>query len=97
MEKIIKDSPAQRAGLQTEDKIVRINDTDIKTWKQIGETITPTKAALKFYVKRDGELISKVINPEINDSENIFREKIKKRMIGISPAPKLVTIYHSPY
>jgi len=94
--KIIKDSPAQRAGLQTEDKIVRINDTDIKTWKQIGETITQTKTALKFYVQRKNELRTFVINPEINDSENIFREKIKKRMIGIAPAPKLVTIYHSP-
>lgn len=93
---VMKDSPAQKAGIQKNDKIVRINDTEIKTWEQIGKTITQTQGALKFYIQRDNKLQMFVIKPEINDSQNIFREKIKKRMIGIAPAPKLVTIYHSP-
>ncbi|PLY06107.1 MAG: RIP metalloprotease RseP [Arcobacter sp.] len=94
--KIRDNSPALKAGIQTNDIIVRINNTEIKTWEEIGKTIIDTKGPLKFYIKRDGKLIAKTINPQISDAKNIFKEDIKKRMIGISPAPKLVTIYHDP-
>ncbi|RXJ87394.1 RIP metalloprotease RseP [Arcobacter sp. CECT 8985] len=93
---IIKDSPAQEAGLKANDKIIRINDVKIRTWKDIGNTITQTKGALKFFVQRDNKIQTFVIKPEISDSENLFREKIKKRMIGIAPAPKAITIKYSP-
>jgi len=94
--KVQENSPALKAGIKAGDEIIRINDTEVKTWEQIGETITSTNGALQFYIKRDGQLISKVINPHISDAQNMFRENIKKRMIGISPAPKVVTIYHDP-
>ena len=92
--KVMENSPASKAGLMINDEIVRINKQDIKTWNQVGKTIRESKTALKFYLKRDGKIISKVINPFISDAQNVFREQIKKRMIGISPAPKLVVIHH---
>jgi regulator of sigma E protease len=94
--KIQKNSPAMRAGIKDGDIILRINNTEIKTWEQIGKTIVNTQGALKFFIQRDGKTIAKTIQPHISDAKNIFREDIKKRMIGISPAPKLVTIYHDP-
>ncbi len=94
--KVQENSPAMKAGIKEGDVIVRINDVEIKTWDQIGKTIISSQGALKFFIQRDGKVIAKTINPHISDAQNIFREKIKKRMIGISPAPKLVTIYHDP-
>ncbi|MGB6328481.1 MAG: RIP metalloprotease RseP [Halarcobacter sp.] len=94
--KLQVNSPALRAGIQENDVIVRINNKEIKTWEDIGKFIRSTQGPLTFYIKRNGNLISKTINPHISDAQNIFKEKIKKRMIGISPAPKLVTIYHDP-
>jgi len=94
--KVQENSPAMKAGIEEGDVIVRINDVEIKTWDQIGKTIISSQGALKFFIQRDGKVIAKTINPHISDAQNIFREKIKKRMIGISPAPKLVTIYHDP-
>ena len=91
---VMENSPAQKAGLQANDQIIRINDVDIQTWDQIGKTILGTQGALKFYIKREGTIQTKVIQPFISDAQNIFKEKIKKRMIGISPAPKLVTIHY---
>jgi len=93
---VVVDSPAHKAGLEVNDEIVRINQTDIKHWGEIGKTIIATQGALKFYIKRDGVIISKVIRPQVSDSENIFKEKIKKRMIGIAPAPKVVTLHFTP-
>lgn len=89
---IVKDSPAYKAGLQINDEIVRINDKDITHWNELGKYIRESEGPLKFYVKRDGIITAKTINPYINDSENIFKEKIKKRMIGIAPAPKVVQL-----
>ncbi|MDD2639810.1 MAG: site-2 protease family protein, partial [Arcobacteraceae bacterium] len=94
--KVIENSPAFQAGLQVNDEIVRINDQEIKTWDEVGKYIRNSQTALKFYVKREGVIRAFVINPELSDSENLFKEKIKKRMIGIAPAPKVVTIYHNP-
>jgi len=94
--KVIENSPAFSAGLQVNDEVVRINDKDIKTWDEIGAYIRTSQSALKFYVKREGIIRAFVISPELSDSENMFKEKIQKRMIGIAPAPKIVTIYHNP-
>ncbi|MDX9961826.1 MAG: site-2 protease family protein [Aliarcobacter sp.] len=64
----------------------------MKSWDEIGKTIINTDGALKFFIKRDGEIIAKTINPHISDSENMFKEKIKKRMIGISPSGKVINL-----
>ena len=87
-----ENSPAFHAGIKTNDEIIKINDTEIKSWDEIGKTIINTDGALKFFIKRDGEIIAKTINPHISDSENMFKEKIKKRMIGISPSGKVINL-----
>jgi regulator of sigma E protease len=87
-----ENSPAFHAGILPNDEILRINDTEITSWDEIGKTIINTEGALKFFIKRDGEIIAKTISPRISDSENMFKEKIKKRMIGISPSGKVITL-----
>ncbi len=94
--KVIENSPAQKAGLQANDKILKINDTKIKTWDDLSSVIKDSKSALKFYIKRDNKVQTIIISPKLSDSQNMFKEKIKKRMIGIAPAAKIITIYYSP-
>ena len=94
--KIIKNSPASIAGLKVNDKIVKINNEEVKTWNDLSQIIKNSNRSLTFFIKRDGKLLTKTLYPKISNSVNIFKEKIKKRMIGIAPAPKLITIYYSP-
>ena len=94
--KVIENSPAAKSGLLANDTIIRINETDVKTWDDLSGIIKNSQSALKFYVQRDNELRSFVILPEMSDSQNMFKEKIQKRMIGIAPAPKIITIFYSP-
>ncbi|MCK5110204.1 MAG: RIP metalloprotease RseP [Arcobacteraceae bacterium] len=94
--KVIENSPAQKAGLKANDEILKINNTKIKTWDDLSIIIKNSKGGLKFYIKRDGKLQTFIISAKLSDSQNMFREKIQKRMIGIAPAPKTVTIYYSP-
>ena len=93
--KVIENSPAAIAGLKANDEIVRINNTDIKTWDELSEIIKSSNGAMKFYVKRDGTIRAFIVKAKLSDSQNMFREKIKKMMVGISPAPKIVTVHYS--
>tara|TARA_B110000046_G_scaffold184913_1_gene224807 strand:+ start:1143 stop:2195 length:1053 start_codon:yes stop_codon:yes gene_type:complete len=95
--KVINDSPAFKSGLKANDIILKINDTTIKTWDDLSHSIKDSNTALKFYVNRDETIRTFIIRPELSDSQNIFKEKIKKRMIGIVPAPKVITIFYSPF
>ena len=94
--KVIENSPAQKAGLMKNDEILKINDTEIKTWDDLSGIIKGSNEALKFYIKRDEKVRTFIIRPQMSDSQNMFKEKIKKRMIGIAPAPKVVKIFYSP-
>ena len=93
--KVMDNSPAQKAKLKAGDKIIKINEVEIRTWSDIGKTIVATQGNLKFFIKRDGKILVKVLNPYISDAKNIFKEDIKKRMIGISAAPKFIKVNYS--
>jgi len=94
--KVVDKSPANIAGLMANDKILKINNHEIKTWDDLSGIIRNSDNALKFYIQRDNKVRAIVVRPKISESQNMFREKIKKRMIGIAPARKVVTIFYSP-
>jgi regulator of sigma E protease len=94
--KVVENSPAAIAGLKVNDEILKINETEIKTWDDLSTIIKNSDGVLKLYIKRDNKLRAIIIKPKISDSQNMFKEKIQKKMIGIAPAPKIVTIYYSP-
>jgi regulator of sigma E protease len=89
---VVVNSPAYHAGILPNDEIIKINDTDIKAWDEIGKAIINSDGPLKFFIEREGLIIAKTIDPQVSDSENMFKEKIKKRMIGISPSGKVITL-----
>jgi regulator of sigma E protease len=88
-----KDMPAQMAGLQKGDVIVRINNKDIKIWDDIKEEIENATGIIKVYVKRDGVIQGFNLNPKIAQSKNIFGEEIQKKMVGIAPGGVVVVSY----
>jgi regulator of sigma E protease len=94
--KVVDNSPAFKAGLKKDDVILKINDIDIKTWDDLSGIIKNSQGPLKLYIQRNNKIKAVTIRPKILDSQNIFKEKIRKKMIGIAPAAKIVTIYYSP-
>jgi len=62
---VIKDTPVAKAGLQTGDKIVRIDGIENPNWEQVEtkEALSPGQP-LEVTVNRDGQLINKTITPE---------------------------------
>lgn len=92
IEQIIKDKPADRAGLQSGDKIVKINSTPITTGKQMVEMIHDNGGhEIVLEVERKGQLLVPIhVTPELSDEPMEVEEKgniVKKRvgLIGFVP------------
>lgn len=88
-----EDTPAFHAKLQKSDKIVQINGTNITYWEEIGKSINGSTADITVIVERQNELITLQLIPKVIDDQNIFGEKITRRIIGISPSGKQTTVY----
>jgi len=59
------DTPAEKAGIQKGDKIVRVEDIKNPNWEQVDvkDALSPNQP-LKFGIERDGKVMEKVLVPE---------------------------------
>jgi regulator of sigma E protease len=83
--KVGVDTPAMKAGLLKEDKLLQINGYTLEYWENIGEHINKTQGEITLLVERNQSIITLQISPKVIDDQNIFGESIKRRIIGISP------------
>jgi len=89
---VLPDSPAHKAGLLKDDKIVKVNGTPIRTWKELGELIQNAEGTIDLTLVRDGRSMIVFLAPQFHESENIFGETIQKRMIGVMAAGEITTV-----
>lgn len=75
-------SPAEIVGIETGDKIVRINNVEIKSWNSIVNEISNSNPAedITIEVVRNGEKKNFVLKPEVNEENRVI--------IGIMPTLK---------
>ncbi|EDZ61389.1 RIP metalloprotease [Sulfurimonas gotlandica GD1] len=83
---VVKDSPAQAAGLKTNDIVKSINGVEITTWKEMAKIITESNGALTVEIIRDSFIEFKTLTPSITETTNMFNEVVQKKMIGIGSA-----------
>lgn len=86
---VIKDSPAQAAGIMKNDKIVEINGKKINDWSDINKEISIAIDNVALKIERNNQIIS--VNVPLVEMEYAFdetEEPIKRRMIGIKGETK---------
>jgi regulator of sigma E protease len=88
--KLIENSPAQKAGIELEDTITDINGIPIKYWKEITEQIGQDEQNHHITILRDNQYLDLSITPKMMETENMFGEKEKRYLLGISPNPNKV-------
>jgi len=88
-----KESPALYAGLKKDDKLIQINGRQVKYWEDIGKQINEAKNDITLIVERNNKLITLQLHPKVIDDQNVFGEKITRRIIGITPSGKQTTVY----
>ncbi|MEI7841956.1 MAG: RIP metalloprotease RseP [Gallionellaceae bacterium] len=83
IEKLVEGGAAQRAGLQSNDKILRVNGSVIAVWDDFVEVVRASPSvALKVEVDRAGSLLVLTVTPDVvND--------VDKKIGRIGAAPKI--------
>ena len=68
-----KGSPAYAAGMEAGDRIVRIDDTEIENWSQVGDAIASSPNQADITVLRDGsEVTMEVIPKQAEDGRYVI-------------------------
>lgn len=84
---VMKDMPAEAAGLEKGDRIVSIAGREIKEWGEMTEMIheNPGKP-LDIRVRRGEKTLDFMITPQKKEVSDIFGEKTSVGLIGIKPS-----------
>ncbi len=82
---VAEGSPAQRAGIEVNDRILAIDGQPVEQWRDILNAVKNSNGReLTFAVLRDGETLRLAVQPELDSVKNIFGEEQEKRfLIGI--------------
>jgi regulator of sigma E protease len=81
-----KDTPAERAGLKTDDTVVAIDEKPVESWDEIKESIQKNGGKeMTLTVDRQGKQEILKITPEEKDGKNLLGDSTKEWRIGVSP------------
>ena len=90
--------PAVKAGIKVGDVIVAINGKEIKTWEELDSMIIESQGELELKIQRgQGELKESLrvrVLPMEQEAQNIFRENITRKIIGISSAGAVGMVHY---
>lgn len=88
---IVPDSPSAKAGIMKGDKILSINEVEIKQWGELSDIIHNSAGKkVTLRIKRAEELFTIEIMPEKKMVKNIFGEEREIWLIGIRPSGAVI-------
>jgi len=94
---LIEKYPAIEAGIMENDKITHINKTKVETWTDLQKAISgSTGDDVEVGLIRDNQPMIKTISLRSQEVENVFGQKKKIRLIGITPYDEIITLKYSP-
>lgn len=90
--------PAAQAGIRAGDVIVAINGKGIKTWEELDSAVVESQGELELTLQRgQGELkenVSVRVLPIEQEAQNIFREHIIRKIIGVTSAGAVGEVHY---
>ena len=88
IEEVQNDSPAYKAGMLKNDKILSINQKNIESVLQVSSIInTSVSEEIEFELLRNNNKIILLVKPNFSDSKDALGNSVKKRIVGIRLAP----------
>jgi regulator of sigma E protease len=93
---VMKGKPAAVAGLKKGDIITEVNGIKVHSWAGLAKYIEKYgKNTITLGVKEDNIFKKVRLKPELTSGLNIYRQKIKRYIIGIIPSNKAVFYKHA--
>jgi regulator of sigma E protease len=86
---VTKDSPAAAAGIQTGDRVTRIDGTEITDFQQLPEIISISGGdTLTIGLNRQGKDLTVYVTPRLMKTTDVLGNSIDQMVIGVRPDPK---------
>ncbi len=88
---VMKGRPAVKAGLKKGDIITSVNGIKVNSWAGLSKYIEKFGNGTITLEVKENNIFKKVkLKPELTSGLNIYRQKIKRYIIGITPSNKAV-------
>ncbi|MBE0490828.1 MAG: RIP metalloprotease RseP [Sulfurospirillum sp.] len=81
---VAENTPAFTKGLQANDKILIINDQEVKSWDDVSFFIKNSQGSVVFIIQRAKKNLQVVVQPELKIQKSMFGEDISNRIVGIT-------------
>ncbi len=87
LDKVVPDSPADKAGLNSNDRILSINSVEINSWEDVLNQIKSFdgKGELKMIVRRDDQVLNLSVTPKMSSMSGAYGQEEQRFTIGIAP------------
>jgi regulator of sigma E protease len=83
---VAEESPAEAAGIETGDKILAVNDTEVEFWHEFSKIVVASEGLINLKVERNGEI------------KDVSLTSNEDNKIGVNYDPTLaLTIQHKDY
>jgi len=96
---VIDGTPAATAGLRYGDKIVRIGDHRIKTWRDLEDVLSKSPGkTLNLKVERDGQQVGLTLTPDPYKTTDMVGRPVTIGRAGVALGrqPAIVTVIQTP-
>ncbi|HLF18071.1 MAG TPA: RIP metalloprotease RseP [Candidatus Omnitrophota bacterium] len=90
---LIEDYPAQQAGVQVGDQILKVDGQAVESWSDVQKLISESQSStLELDVLREAQPLKISVVPKVVERKNIFGQLKTVRMVGISPAEEIIAL-----
>jgi regulator of sigma E protease len=88
---VVDGFPAQKAGVQPGDVIIRVDGEEISQWVDLPGAISKSKGSeLRLTINRGEAVISMRVTPRAVTGKNIFGEEVRSYQIGITSSDEFI-------
>ena len=90
---VVKEYPAEKAGIQKGDLILKIDQNPVNNWEELTEIIHNTKKdSLDILLKREDKIMVVTVSPRRETLTDILGRKREISLIGIKPSEEFIKI-----
>jgi len=88
---MLKDYPAQKAGLIVGDKVIAVDGRSVKYWEEMTDMIHKhAEGPIRFSIERNGKLYDKEIQPIVRKGKDVFGNEVRLALVGVAPSPQRI-------
>lgn len=90
---LLKDYPAEKAGIVIGDKVMKVDGKDVKYWEDMTALIhNHFEGPIRLTIERKGVTQEVVIQPVIREMKDIFGKNTKIALLGVAPSQRIENV-----